>query len=64
MEDPVDTGLAIAAGVGMFLVGICGITAACRRDRPVLIKVSRSDPDLENMLADSLPTGGSRTPPS
>ncbi len=64
MDDPVDTGLAIAAGIGMLIVGICGITAACRRNRAVLIKESRSDPDLENMLADSLPTGGSRAPPA
>lgn len=64
MDDPVDTGLGIAAGVGMFLVGICGILAVCRRKREVRIKESRSDNDLENMLSHALPTGGARDSPA
>lgn len=62
MDDPTDTGLGIAAGIGMLLVCICGIVATRRRDRETAIKISRSDNDLENMLSDSLPTGGSRGP--
>ena len=64
MEDPTDTGLGIAAGIGMLIVCLCGIVAVRRRDRESAIKVSRSDNDLENMLTHSLPTGGARDSPA
>lgn len=59
MDDPTDTALGASAAVGLALCCICALVAACRRDRPDRMKVSRSDPDLENLqdlVADSIPS--------
>lgn len=60
MDDPTDTALAVCTGVGLALCCLAAFWSACRRGDPGYgIKVSRSDPDLENLqdiVADSIPS--------
>ena len=56
--DDTDTILGMCAAAGIAVCGICVVVNAWRNSRPHM-KVSRSDPDLENLqdiVADSLPT--------
>ena len=60
MDDPRDLALGISAAVGLSICAICVLVNAWRTSRQVPhMKVSRSDPDLENLqdlAADSLPS--------
>ena len=59
----IDIILGTTAAVGFTIVGLFLAWATCRPKVP-LLKASRSDPDLTNILSDSLPTGGSRDSPA
>lgn len=60
MDDPTDMALGISAAVGIGICAICVIVHAWRTSRQAShMKVSRSDPDLENLqdiVAESLPS--------
>jgi hypothetical protein len=58
MNDPTDTALAVCTGVGLALCAIGALVHAWRTSgrHMQVMKESRSDPDLENLAADSLPT--------
>ena len=59
MDDPTDTALAACTGVGLALCCLAAFWTAYRRVPLDRIKVSRSDPDLENLqdlVADSIPS--------
>jgi hypothetical protein len=56
-NDPTDAALAISAGVGVGLLGLCIIASIIRQCKKPTIKMSRSDNDLENMLEHSIPSG-------
>ena len=59
MDDPTDMALGISAGLGLALCCVCALVAAWRRVPDQRLKVSRSDPDLENLqdlVAESLPS--------
>ena len=52
MNDPTDTALAISAGVGIALCGICVLATAWRQSKiRAYMKASRSDTDLSNMVS-------------
>lgn len=53
-----DTALAVAAGVSMTVCALCVCVVGWRNstDPPPHMKISRSDPDLENLAAETLPT--------
>lgn len=57
-----DQALSIATIVGLLTICACGIVSVCYRTRAPSVghmKVSRSDPDLENLqdlVADSIPS--------
>ena len=55
-SDPTDSALAISAGVGVALLGLCIIASIIRQCRRPTIKISRSDNDLENMLDHAIPS--------
>ncbi len=58
MEDITDTALAVSAGVGIALCGLCVLATAWRQSKiRAQMKPSRSNDDLTNMLESSLPTG-------
>lgn len=70
--DPEDTWLAVGAGISVAVFGVCVLAQVIRRCYAprtppmypvVLLKPSRSDVDLENMLSEVIPSS-SRTPPS
>lgn len=52
MNDPTDTALAISAGVGVALCGVCILVVAWRQSKiRAYMKASRSDTDLSNMVS-------------
>ena len=51
--------LAICAAAGVTFFAVCGIVALVRSCRKPVMKLSRSENDLTNLVADSLPTGRS-----
>lgn len=51
--------LAICAAVGVTIVALCGVVALVRSCNKPAMKLSRSENDLTNLVADSLPTGRS-----
>jgi hypothetical protein len=52
MNDPTDTALAISAGVGIALCGICVLATAWRQSKiRAYMKASRSDTDLSKMVS-------------
>jgi hypothetical protein len=58
MDDITDTALAISAGVGITLCGVCVLAVSWRQSKlRKLMKPSRSNDDLTTMLETSLPTG-------
>ena len=54
-----DTILGVCSAVAIALCGACILGHAWRQSKRPALKTSRSDPDLENILQDSLPTGRS-----
>jgi hypothetical protein len=55
MNDPTDTALAISAGVGIALCGICVLATAWRQSKiRAYMKASRSDTDLSNMVSQNI----------
>ena len=66
MNDITDTALAISAGVGIGLCGICVLVVAWRQSKiRAQMKPSRSNDDLTSMLDYAIPAGGRRpSPPS
>ena len=64
MEDITDTALAISAGVGIALCGLCVMVGAWRQSKiRAQMKPSRSNDDLSSMLDYAVPTGGRRPSP-
>lgn len=61
MDDPTDLALSICTGVGLFLCAGCFLTSVCSRGRFTItgayMKPSRSDPDLSNIVENSIPSG-------
>lgn len=52
MNDPTDTALAISAGVGVALCGVCILVVAWRQSKiRAYMKASRSDTDLSTMVS-------------
>jgi len=52
-----DQALSIATIVGLVAICACGIASVCYRTRPRgHLKISRSDPDLTNILENSVPS--------
>ncbi len=73
MADTEDTWLAAGAGISVAVFGVCVLYVSIRRcyARPppvfepaVLLKQSRSDNDLENMLSDAIPSSSRNLPPN
>jgi hypothetical protein len=73
MADTEDTWLAAGAGISVAVFGLCVLVPMIRRcyARPspllepvVLLKQSRSDTDLENMLSDAIPSSSRNLPPN
>ena len=65
MDDITDTALAISAGVGITLCGVCVLAVAWRQS--ILrraMKPSRSNDDLTSMLDYAIPVGGRRPGPT
>lgn len=61
MDDITDTALAISAGVGIALCGLCVLATAWRQSKiRAQMKPSRSNDDLSSMLEYAVPTGGRR----
>lgn len=59
MDDPTDMALGISAAVGMAVCCVCVLVNAWRNSRQPHMKVSRSDPDLENLqdiVAEAVPS--------
>jgi hypothetical protein len=56
--DTTDQALSIATVVGLATICVCGIVASCYRTRRPAghLKISRSDPDLTNILENSIPS--------
>jgi len=65
MDDITDTALAISAGVGIALCGLCVMVGAWRQSKiRAQMKPSRSNDDLTSMLEYAVPTGGRRPDPT
>lgn len=73
MADTEDMWLAAGAGISVAVFGVCVLAQMVRRcyapspprmDPVILLKPSRSDNDLENMLSEVIPAASIRTPPS
>lgn len=69
MADTEDTWLAAGAGISVAAFGLCVIVSVlrrhyCRPPHATMMKQSRSDNDLENMLSDSIPASSKNLPPN
>jgi hypothetical protein len=56
-----DQALSIATIVGLATICVCGIVSVCYKTRPRShMKISRSDPDLTNILDNSIPSASAK----